>query len=374
MGSLGCLESHVRAWELVVERNIPMLVLEEDVHLDENLFSAVLPYLLYSLPKNFSLLYFGNLLGKDMESKLIDYNDLLWKVNGSNWGTYAYVISPQAAVTLLDYIHPVNAQVDSMIINIALSQSFNVFMSKQILVKTDNKFRRLSYTQRYLVPPIIIPRIFHFIWLNSTTAPASVEKNIRLWKELHPNWQIRLWTNASINNAGFTFYNRADFENTSRSARQISDVLRYDIIYQYGGIYVDLDFEPLKNIEALLHGLQAFVVYEDEFFICNGIFGAIPGHELTERLVTQLNLNLVEYENGTVNQQTGPHYMTRQIQIMQAEQKTTMKNGFQMFSPHIFFPVTWYEMDPGPPYDPTAFAIHHFRSLEEIQRDVIEGR
>jgi GR25 family glycosyltransferase involved in LPS biosynthesis len=95
MGSLGCLESHVRAWELVVERNIPMLVLEEDVHLDENLFSAVLPYLLYSLPKNFSLLYFGNLLGKDMESKLIDYNDLLWKVNGSNWDTYAYVISPQ---------------------------------------------------------------------------------------------------------------------------------------------------------------------------------------------------------------------------------------------------------------------------------------
>ncbi|CAF1355895.1 unnamed protein product [Rotaria sordida] len=59
------------------------------------------------------------------------------------------------------------------------------------------------------------------------------------------------------------------------------DILRFEILYQYGGIYIDLDFEPLKNLELLLHGVQAFVAYESEYFICNGILGAIPGHELT---------------------------------------------------------------------------------------------
>jgi hypothetical protein len=130
----------------------------------------------------------------------------------------------------------------------------------------------------------------------------------------------------------------------------------------------------LKNIEALLHGLQAFVVHEDDYLICNGIFGATPGHELTERLVIQLNSNFVEYVNETVNQQTDPHYMTRQVHIMHEEQKTTMKNGFQMCAPHLFFPVPWYEMDPGPPYDPDAFTVHHFRSIVGIERDVKEGR
>jgi len=47
----------------------------------------------------------------------------------------------------------------------------------------------------------------------------------------------------------------------------------------------------LKNIEPLLHGVEAFVAHESEYFICNGIFGAIPGDKLTERLVTQLESN-----------------------------------------------------------------------------------
>jgi GR25 family glycosyltransferase involved in LPS biosynthesis len=163
LGALGCLESHVRAWGRVVEVDRPMLILEDDTHFEAQLFDYILPYLLYSLPTNFSLFYFGNLVGENIQSNLIDYNDLLWKINGANWGTYAYLISPQAAATLLDFIYPVQAQVDSMIIDIAQSQSFDVFMSKQILVKTDNTYGRLSRTQRYLIPPITIPRIFHFI-------------------------------------------------------------------------------------------------------------------------------------------------------------------------------------------------------------------
>ena len=112
LGSLGCLQSHVRAWEQVVRLNAPMLILEDDVRFNRQLFDSMLPYLLYALPTDFSLLYFGNLVGKALEPRLSDYNELLWKLNGSNWGTYAYLISPQGAATLLDYIYPAEAQVD----------------------------------------------------------------------------------------------------------------------------------------------------------------------------------------------------------------------------------------------------------------------
>jgi len=372
-GSLGCLEAHVRAWQHVVEVNRPMLIFEDDVHLKKELFDYILPYLLYSLPTNFSLLYFGNLVGETMQPKLIEYNDLLWKVNGSNWGTYTYLISPQAAATLLDFIYPVHAQVDSMIIDIAQLQSLNVFMSKQILVQTDNTYRRTSRTQRYFVRPIVIPRIFHFIWLTNNPFPTSAQRNIEQWKKLHPNWQIKLWTNESIYNSNFTIYNKHRFEHSAHGGRQASDIIRYEIVYQYGGIYADVDFEPLKNIEPLLHGVEAFVAYENEYFICNGIFGAIPGHDLTERLVIQLESSWKAHENETVNQQTGPYHMTRQVEAMKEEKKTGMRNKFQMFAPHLFFPYAWYEEDPGHPYDPLAFTVHHFRPVAEIARDAKEG-
>jgi len=372
LGALGCLESHVRAWERVIEVNRPMLILEDDVHFQKELIDYILPYLLYSLPTNFSLLYFGNLVGKNMQPKLIDYNDLLWKINGSNWGTYAYLISPQAAATLLDFIYPVHAQVDSMIIDIAQSQSLDVFMSKQILVQTDNTYSRISRTQRYLVPPIVIPRVIHFIWLTNNPLPSIAQKNIEQWKKFHPNWQIKLWTNESIYNSNLTIYNKRRFEHSARGGRQASDIVRYEIIYQYGGIYADVDFEPLKNIEPLLHGVEAFVAHENEYFICNGIFGAIPAHDLTERLVIQLESNWKEHEDGTVNEQTGPYHMTRQVKAMEEEKKTGMINRFQMLAPHIFFPYAWYEQDPGHPYDPFAFTAHHYRPIAEIERDVKE--
>lgn len=350
-----------------------MIILEDDIQLVEPLFDVMLPYLLYSLPTNFSIVYFGNLVGKDMQPQLMNYNDLLWKVNGSNWGTYAYLISPQSAATLLDFVYPVYAQIDSMIIDITQSQLLDVFMSKQILVKTDNTFGRTSRTQRYLVPPIIIPRIIHFIWLSNNSLPSSAQKNVELWKKFLPNWQIQIWTNETILNSNPTMYNKNLFLHSARSARQASDIIRYDIIYQYGGIYADVDFEPLKSIEPLLHGVKAFVVHEDPYFICNGIFGAVPAHELSERLVLQLESNWKNHENETVNQQSGPYHMTRQVQAMKEENKTGMHNQFQIFAPHVFFPYAWYEQDPGHSYDPFAFTVHHFRPYAEIERDAIEG-
>ncbi|CAF2234908.1 unnamed protein product [Rotaria magnacalcarata] len=370
IGALGCLESHVHSWERVVKLNTPMLILEEGTPLDAGLLNTLFPYLMYLLPRNFGIFYFGNLIGAEVQVNLIDYNALLWKVNGANWGTYAYIISPLGAATLLDFIYPVKAIVDTMIIEISKSHSLDVYISKNRLINANHKHSGQSHTQRYLIPPIIIPRTFHFIYLNNRTLPDVAQRYIGLWRKFHPHWQIFIWTNETIANQNLSLYNEQRLKTTARGFRQASDILRYEIIYEYGGIYIDLDFEPLKSIEALLHGVEAFVAYESEFFICNGIFGATPGHELTRRLIVELDSNWAQYKNGTVNQQTGPYHMTKQVKSMQQENKTTMKDGFQMFAPHIFFPYAFNQRDPGHPYDSLAFAVHHFRPITQTEHDV----
>ncbi|CAF1625127.1 unnamed protein product [Didymodactylos carnosus] len=179
------------------------------------------------------------------------------------------------------------------------------------------------------------------------------------WKLLYPNWEIKLWSQNNL----FSLYNEERYKQ-SRSRRQQADIIRYELVFQYGGIYVDVDFEPLKNMEPLLHGVKAFVAYEGPQFVCNGCFGSIPGHELVTRLMTRLDSNWLEFENGSVNQQTGSLYMSKEVEKLQL----TMADGFQVFSPHVFFPYVWNEPDPGRPYDPLSYAVHHFRSLGENKK------
>ena len=339
-GGLGCLESHALAWHRVLRLNRSMLILEDDVQLHGERLSLFLPHLLASLPSNFSLLYFGNLVGKAMTPKLTEFNTYLWKVNGSTWGTYAYLISPSAARILLNFLYPVSTQIDSMIIDIAQSQSLDVFMTKEIFIKTDNRDRRMSTTQRYLVSPIVIPRIFHLISLSPHSLSARARHHLQLWTRFHPQWQLRLWTREILRNTSLTIYNHVRWSNSSLSIEQASHLLRYEIIYQYGGIFADLDMQPLANLEPLLHGLHAFVAYRSDNVIGNDLFGAIPGHSLTQSLVTRLEANWLEFDNASIDQQTGSAYLTRLVEEMKTNKEATMKHSFQIFAPHLFFPAS----------------------------------
>lgn len=356
VGGLGCLLSHVEAWRRVAASGGWMIVLEDDVLLEPD-FDEEVEAALAELPADAGMLYFGNVVGDAISSALSNFSDRLWAMSGEHWGTYAYALSADAARVLLDHVFPADVQVDSMIIRIAAAQKLRVFMMRHRVVRVENGFNRASSVQRYAVAPVIIPRIFHFIWLGGKALPDKLRDNVRRWHDMHPNWRVRLWTEDDIG----PMYNARRFSQ-ARTLAQQSDILRYEIVQANGGIYVDLDFEPLRNIEPLLHGLKAFVAYESDKWVCNGIFGAVPGHPLLDRLVRELDDNFDKFINGTVNQQTGPHYMTATVKAM----GLSSEDGFQAFAPHIFFPYLWGQRDPGPPYNPLSFAVHDFEKAERL--------
>jgi hypothetical protein len=115
----------------------------------------------------------------------------------------------------------------------------------------------------------VIPSILHLIWLGHLPRPHAdwVER----WSELHPGWEIRVWNGQAL--AGC----RHSFEDM----RQASNWLRIQILLKYGGVYVDCDVEPLKNIAPLLTGASAAA---SPFYprgalnVSNSFMAAEPGH------------------------------------------------------------------------------------------------
>ena len=99
-----------------------------------------------------------------------------------------------------------------------------------------------------------IPRIIHQIYgLWDSKIPRKIQRRIDIWKRLHPTFKYILWNKKSLKefiNKKFNFflpiYDRYQY-NVQRA-----DSVRYFILYEYGGIYSDIDLEPYKCIETLL--------------------------------------------------------------------------------------------------------------------------
>ena len=109
----------------------------------------------------------------------------------------------------------------------------------------------------------MIPKAIHYIWLGEMPMhPLMIEWRER-WASLHPSWTIEVWKEIGrpdrLASGCKTVESRhpAYLKKCPTLAKR-SDVWRYDLLEQLGGLYLDADFEPLRNIEPIVEGKEAF--------------------------------------------------------------------------------------------------------------------
>ena len=96
--------------------------------------------------------------------------------------------------------------------------------------------------------------IIHQTWKseNLSSAPQGWLQAAEAWKAWHPDCQYKLWTDESLRN--FISDKFSWFLNTYDSYPHVIqrvDSARYFILYEYGGLYSDLDIAPLQNVSIL---------------------------------------------------------------------------------------------------------------------------
>jgi inositol phosphorylceramide mannosyltransferase catalytic subunit len=135
---------------------------------------------------------------------------------------------------------------------------------------------------------ILIPKVFHRVWLGGKPMPEEFVRWGRTWTDLHPGWTMRLWTEADIADPPLQ---NADLLPRCACLAQQSDLVRYEIMLREGGVYVDTDLECLKNIEPLIDdecGLFVTHVRDCKDRFSNAIFGCVPGHGALAEVVRRL--------------------------------------------------------------------------------------
>lgn len=130
-----------------------------------------------------------------------------------------------------------------------------------------------------------IPKLLHLVWVGSPF-PDKYNELLDSWRWFHKDWTIKIWTDADI--LTFPFENRAIF-NEVRNIGTKSDILRYEILYQYGGVYIDVDFLCLRSFNDFLY-LDFFGGHAGSEFpeILNGLFGCTPKHQILRNVIDGL--------------------------------------------------------------------------------------
>jgi hypothetical protein len=149
-----------------------------------------------------------------------------------------------------------------------------------------------------------IPKILHQIWLGSEL-PIEMRQRRDRWIAKHPEWQHVLWTDEStaeaIAKGELSMRASSLFEQASNMGAK-ADILRYNILATFGGVYLDTDYECVRTLDALVDGVlmhkMDLLPRPVQWFaglsnvagveVNNGLMGSIPNHPLTESLLVKL--------------------------------------------------------------------------------------
>lgn len=132
-----------------------------------------------------------------------------------------------------------------------------------------------------------IPSVIHHIWFGSEL-PETYAQWREQWRETHPSWKLMLWDEKTVKKEfPKGLYNQKSYDDAKakKNFGKMSDIVRYEVLARYGGVYVDTDMRCLQDF-TVLHQMYDFYASLEPFKFsctcCNAIIGAKPQHPVIQ--------------------------------------------------------------------------------------------
>lgn len=218
----------------------------------------------------------------------------------------------------------------------------------------------------------MIPKIIHHVWPGEDPFREKFHAWRESWMKLHPDWTFYFWRTSNLP------------EKINQVAQQIildpryaitpkSDVLRFEVLRIYGGIYVDTDMECLKSFDNFLN-LDFFTGFEDDYRrVCPSLIGCVPEHPLIQETSNTSISRALKYGPDVANDR--PHVITSVKPFTKIMQKYFNDEDFakriiedetvKIFSKDYFYPVYFNEKHLLINENPYAYAKHHWTGNDE---------
>ena len=179
-----------------------------------------------------------------------------------------------------------------------------------------------------------IPKIIHQLWIGNKPAPIKL---MNTWKEKHPDFEYIYWNEEEFVKRKMVFKCQDKIDGIEEINGK-ADILRWEILYKFGGVFLDADSICVEPIDDELLNKKCFAGWEQEEarpgLIATGTMGFPPKHPLVKGAIKWILNNEVSQEKAQLMawQSVGPGLLTRMY-------NTGEFSDLYIFPSYTFLPI-----------------------------------
>lgn len=232
-----------------------------------------------------------------------------------------------------------------------------------------------------------IPKHFHVVWFGGAY-PQCYRMFLQSWIDNHPGWTIIFWVDNpqlyngdlfiesfdeleyvlddSVNKgkivivdvAGLSFDNRCFFDKAQNYGEK-SDILKWEVVYRFGGVYLDVDLECLKPLDQLHYYYDFYTGVQpldtNRVQLGAALFAAKPYHPILKQCVETIKDN---QSIKMIVAKTGPLHFTKSF----LEVAGALRTIDIAFPASYFYPCGYEQRGSKQEVwlQPESLAVHHW--------------
>lgn len=179
-----------------------------------------------------------------------------------------------------------------------------------------------------------IPKIIHQLWIGPKPMPS---KFMDTWRDKHPDYDYIRWTESEIERRGIKFECQYQIDRMSEINGK-ADIIRWEILYHYGGIFLDADSICIEPFDDSFLSKTAFAGFENENvrkgLVATGTMGFQPKHPLCRAAIDWILTNdtCPETCGHRAWYTVGPGLLTRLLE-------TGKYSSFMVYPSYSFLPI-----------------------------------
>jgi hypothetical protein len=156
----------------------------------------------------------------------------------------------------------------------------------------------------------MIPKIIHQIWIGNKVKPKIF---LDSFKNMHPDYEYILWNENEIKKRNMIFECQKQIDDNDQYCGK-SDIMRYEILYKYGGIYIDADTYCLERIDSIMQEESFHYENEDlrKDLVANGFIIVKPNNPIIKSCIDEIK-NINNISNFEPHIVTGSSLLTKKI-------------------------------------------------------------
>lgn len=214
-----------------------------------------------------------------------------------------------------------------------------------------------------------IPKTIHYSWLSKEPIPENLKNNIKGWEKILHDYEFVCWDSRKLEEIGNPRFAYEAYLNQKWAFA--ADYLRMYAVYNYGGIWLDLDVELFQSFDLFLEnmvfiGRENWVHNESTKFLTAHAYGSIPGHPFIKKcldyyqerpfvLSDDVNLSIFKKFDMKIS----PEIMADLAQELGYDKFNLDEDGYQLLNEGVAVYPSYYFCHPRENPLNKTICVHH---------------